>query len=146
MRDRLHSKRMNPELVSLYPTIRLVHIGLVLVSGTLFTLRGLAVLQGRAWPALRAVRLSSYGIDTGLLGAAVLLLVTLQLNPFTTPWLLTKIALLLVYIVLGTLALKRARTLRVRQYCFVAALLCYGFMLTVALTHSPMGALRWFGV
>ena len=87
----------------------------------------------------------SYGIDTSLLGAAVLLLVILQLNPLFTPWLLTKLVLLLVYIALGSMALKRARSRQLRLYYLLAALLCYGFMLSVALTHSPLGALRWLG-
>ena len=88
----------------------------------------------------------SYGIDTALLGAAVLLLVILELNPLFTPWLLTKLVLLLVYIVLGSMALKRARSRQLRLYYLLAALLCYGFMLSVALTHSPRGALLWFGL
>jgi uncharacterized membrane protein SirB2 len=137
---------MSIELAAWYPAVRLTHISLVLISGTLFALRGLAVLSGHAWAMQLAVRRLSYSIDTGLLAAAVLLLVILNLNPFVTPWLLTKIVLLLLYIVLGTLALKRARTSQVRRYCFVAALLCFGFMLSVALTHSPRGALRWFGL
>jgi uncharacterized membrane protein SirB2 len=134
------------ELAAFYPAIRLAHISLVLVSGALFALRGLAVLQGQAWGMHRAVRMLSYGIDTTLLGAALLLLAILSLNPLTTSWLLTKLGLLLVYIVLGSMALKRARSRRLRLYYLLAALLCYGFMLSVALTHSPLGALRWFGL
>ena len=137
---------MSTELAVFYPAIRLTHISLVIISGSLFALRGLAVLQGHTWPMQRAVRVLSYCIDTGLLGAAVLLLLILQLNPFVTPWLLTKIVLLLLYIALGTLALKRARTPHIRRRCLFAALLCFGFMLSVALTHSPLGALRWFGL
>jgi uncharacterized membrane protein SirB2 len=137
---------MTTELAAFYPAIRLAHISLVLVSGTLFALRGLAVLQGRAWAMHRAVRMLSYGIDTALLGAALLLLAILNLNPFTTSWLLTKLVLLLVYIVLGSMALKRARSQQLRQYYLLASLLCYGFMISVALTHSPLGALRWFGL
>ena len=134
------------ELAAFYPVIRLTHISLVLVSGALFTLRGLAVLQGQPWARRRAVRMLSYGIDTTLLGAAVLLLVILELNPLLTPWLLTKLVLLLVYIVLGSMALKRARSQQHRLYYLLASLLCYGFMLSVALTHSPRGALLWFGL
>ena len=137
---------MSAELAAWYPAVRLTHISLVLISGTLFALRGLAVLGGHAWAMHRAVRRLSYCIDTGLLSAAILLLLVLHLNPFVTAWLLTKIVLLLLYVVLGTLALKRARSPQLRRYCFVAALLCYGFMLSVALTHSPLGALRWFGL
>ena len=117
----------------------------MLASGALFALRGLAVLQGQVWAMRRSVRLLSYSIDTALLGAALLLLAILGLNPLSTPWLLTKLALLLLYIVLGSLALKRARTALTRLASYLMALLCYGFMLTVALTHSPLGVLRWLG-
>jgi uncharacterized membrane protein SirB2 len=137
---------MTSEFAAFYPALRLAHISLVLASGTLFALRGLAVLQGQAWAMQRAVRMLSYGIDTALLGAALLLLAILSLNPFTTSWLLTKLGLLLVYIGLGSMALKRARTRSARLAGYLAALLCYGFMLSVALTHSPLGALRWLGL
>jgi uncharacterized membrane protein SirB2 len=129
-------------LIELYPQVRWTHIGLVLTSGALFAARGVGVLLGAPWSQALAVRRLSYSIDTALLSAAMLLL---DINPFAVAWLSTKIALLLVYIVLGTLALKRARTPRVRLLCLVAALLCYGFMLTVALAHHPLGifAMLW---
>ena len=126
-------------LIDLYPQVRLAHIGLVLISGILFAARGVGVLVGAPWSMAPAVRRMSYTIDTALLGAALLLLYVLDINPFVVPWLSTKIALLLAYIVLGTLALKRARTPRVRLLCFLTALLCFGFMLTVARAHQPLG-------
>jgi uncharacterized membrane protein SirB2 len=54
-------------------------------------------------------------------------------------WLGTKIALLLLYIVLGTFALKRARTPRMRLVFYIASLLCFAYMLTVARAHHPLG-------
>lgn len=125
--------------MDLYFPARLAHISLVLISGTLFAARGVGVLAGAPWSMAPAVRRLSYTIDTALLSAALLLLYVLDINPFVVAWLSTKIALLLAYIVLGTLALKRARTTRVRALCFVAALLCFGFMLTVARAHHPLG-------
>lgn len=126
-------------LVELYPQVRWTHIGLVLASGALFAARGVAVLMGARWSMALAVRRASYLLDTALLGAALLLLYILDTNPFTVAWLSVKIGLLLLYIVLGTLALKRARTPRARLLSLLGALLCYGFMLTVALTHHPLG-------
>jgi uncharacterized membrane protein SirB2 len=125
--------------MDIYVPARLVHIGLVLISGTLFAARGVGVLTGAPWSIAPAVRRLSYAIDTALLGAALLLLYVLDINPFAIAWLSTKIALLMAYIVLGTLALKRARTTRMRVLCFVAALLCFAFMLTVARAHHPLG-------
>lgn len=130
-------------LLDLYPDVRSAHIALVAISGALFFSRGIAVMTGAAWAMQPAVRRMSVLIDTALLAAALLLLYMLQLNPWAVGWLGTKMGLLLVYIVLGSFALKRARTARVRWVCFVAALLCLGFMVSVAVAHSPLGLFTW---
>lgn len=126
-------------LPELYPFVRWAHIGLVLTSGSLFAARGLGVLLGAQWAMTPGVRRLSYSLDTALLAAALLLLYILHLNPFAVAWLGTKIALLLFYIVLGTFALKRARTPRMRLVFYIASLLCFAYMLTVARAHHPLG-------
>jgi uncharacterized membrane protein SirB2 len=128
-------------LSELYPLARTAHISLVVTSGALFATRGVAVWMGASWAMAPGLRRLSYAIDTALLGAALLLLAILDLNPFVVPWLGTKIGLLLLYIVLGSLALKRAPTRRLRAASLVAALLCFGFMVSVALAHNPFGIL-----
>lgn len=124
-----------------YPGIRLAHMALVAMSGALFFARGVGVLLGGTWSLNKGVRRISVLIDSALLGAALLLLHLLQLNPWVEGWLATKMGLLLIYIVLGTLALRRARTVRMRAACFVGALLCLGFMVSVAQAHHPLGLL-----
>jgi uncharacterized membrane protein SirB2 len=59
--------------------------------------------------------------------------------PFSTGWLTTKVVLLLAYIVLGSIALKRGRSKRIRVAAFVAALLTVGFIVSVAQAHHPLG-------
>jgi uncharacterized membrane protein SirB2 len=81
-------------LIEFYPDIRLVHITSVIASGSLFALRGVMTLAGSTLPMHPAIRYTSYAIDTVLLTAALMLLSVLRLNPFTTPWLATKLALL----------------------------------------------------
>jgi uncharacterized membrane protein SirB2 len=127
--------------IEFYPSLRQVHIGLALTSGTLFLVRGLAALAGARWPGAAVARHASMGIDTALLAAALGLLWLLHLNPFATAWLQSKLVLLVVYVVLGTFALKRARTRTARLLCFVAALACFGAMLAVARTHQPFAGL-----
>lgn len=129
------------QLIDFYSQVRWAHISLVFTSGTLFAARGIGVLRGAQWCMAPGVRRLSYLIDTALLGAALLLLYMLQINPWAVAWITTKIGLLLLYIVLGTFALKRARTPRLRLLCFVAALLCLGFMVSVARAHHPLGIL-----
>ena len=54
-------------------------------------------------------------------------------------WLTVKVLLLVVYIVLGSFALKRGRTPRVRAWCYAAALVVYLFIVSVARAHDPLG-------
>ena len=129
-------------MLTFYLQIKSVHIAAVLASGGLFALRGALVLAGVRWAMAAPLRYLSYGIDTVLLTAALMLLTALKLNPFATPWLSVKLALLVCYVVLGTLALKRARTPRARAVCYAAALGCFAFMYFVARAHHPLGLLQ----
>jgi uncharacterized membrane protein SirB2 len=131
-------------LVEFYPLLRHTHIGLVVASGTLFALRGAAVLAGMRWPQRPGWRVASVIIDTGLLTAAVLLAIALRLNPLTTGWLAAKIVLLLVYIALGTLALKRARSFGARFVGYAASLAVFVTIFGIARAHHPLGWLRAF--
>ena len=125
-----------------YPTLKLLHMVLVVLSGTLFVARGAGVLAGLAWPMHPAARRASVAIDTLLLSAGVTMWVLLSWHPVRDPWLGTKLLLLLLYIVLGSLALKRAPRPGQRAVFFVAALAVYGFMASVAVAHHPLGLLR----
>lgn len=124
-----------------YAPLKLAHVTLVGLSGSLFALRGLAVLAGQAWAMARPLRLVSVAIDTLLLAAGVALWTLLQLQPLRDPWLGAKLVLLVVYIVLGSFALERGRTAPVRGLSYVAALACFGWMVSIALTHHPLGLL-----
>lgn len=131
---------MDPSgLLAWYPQLRTLHIACVLLSGALFFARGTSVLAGAAWPMRTPVRLTSYAIDSVLLAAALGLAAILPVTLFANGWLTAKIVLLLVYIALGTFALKRARTQRGRALCFVGAVAVFLFMISVARAHHPLG-------
>lgn len=131
-----------PEFAVWYLPLKSAHIGLALLSGTLFALRGALVLAGQGWAMARPWRMLSYGIDTLLLTAGVTLWVLLSLNPVISLWLGAKLLLLVLYIVLGSLALKRARSPAVRRASYAGALMVYMFMASVALSHHPLGPLQ----
>ena len=131
-------------MIEFYPQIKWVHIAWVLASGALFALRGLLVQTGHPGAAQWApVRYLSYSIDTTLLTAALMLLTILPGAMFANGWLTTKLILLVVYVLLGTLALKRARTPRARLAFYMAALATYVYMLGVARMHHPLGWLLY---
>jgi uncharacterized membrane protein SirB2 len=131
-------------VIEFYPQIKLVHVAAVLLSGGLFMLRGLAVLGGTRWGMVAPVRLISYGIDIVLLSAALMLLAILPSAMFANGWLWAKLCLLLAYIALGSFALKRGRTPRTRLTCFIAALLIFIAMFTIARSRHPLGAIITF--
>ena len=130
-----------------YPQIRTVHIWSVVASGLLFALRGGAFnLAGAAWPKGLPVRLVSWTIDTTLLTAALILMTLVQQYPFVDHWLTVKVTLLVVYIVLGTQAFAASRSRRTRTTFWIAALLVFGFIVTVARAHHPLGLLSGLAV
>lgn len=129
-------------MLEFYPQIRLFHISCVLISGSLFCLRGLLMLAGSAHSNHVMLRWLSYAIDTALLGAALLLVTLLHQYPIQQNWLTAKLLLIVVYVVLGVFALRRGRTYRARAGCFAAAVLVYLFVISVARTHDPLGVLR----
>ncbi|MEX2630596.1 MAG: SirB2 family protein [Tistlia sp.] len=126
-------------MIELYPEVRLVHIVAVVASGGLFLLRGLALNLGFAWPRAAPLRYLSYSVDTLLLAAAILLTTLVEQYPFLHAWLTVKVLLLVAYIALGILAFRQGRPRAVRLGCWLAALAVYGFIVSVARAHHPLG-------
>jgi uncharacterized membrane protein SirB2 len=119
-------------------------LALVVLSGTLFALRGAGVLAGARWPLHKALRIGSVVIDTLLLSAGVTLWALLPLNPLREQWLGAKLALLVLYIFLGSWALKRAGTTAARAAFLIAALTVFATMVSIGWTRHPLGMWRWF--
>jgi len=128
-------------MLEFYPQIKAVHIAAVMASGLLFLLRGTAVQFGAAWAMAAPLRYLSYSIDTVLLTAALMLATVLHQYPFVHGWLTAKVLLLICYVVLGSFALKRGRTRAVRTWCWIAALLVYLFIVSIARAHHPLGVI-----
>lgn len=129
-------------MIEFYAQIKWVHVAAVLSSGSLFLLRGLLLQLGQQGLAMNAaVRYLSYSIDTVLLTAALMLLSILPHAVFANGWLTVKLLLLPLYVVLGSFALKRGRTAKVRLGSYLLAMLVFGFMLMVAHSHQPLGVL-----
>ena len=128
-------------MIEFYPQIKFVHVLCVILSGSLFAVRGAMMLAGSRLANHALLRFTSYAIDTTLLTAALMLATLLQQYPFVQSWLTLKVLLLAVYIVLGVFALRRGRTRRVRAGCFAAAIAVFLFIVSVARTHDPRGIL-----
>lgn len=128
-----------------YPQIKLLHVLCVALSGALFALRASSSCLGANWPLAAPWRYLSYCIDTALLTAAMMLLTLLPRGYFANGWLWAKLLLLACYVVLGSFALKRGRTRKLRVRCLMGAIACYLMIASIALTHHPLGVLQSLG-
>ena len=97
------------------------------------------MIAGHAWPKQMVWRRLSVLIDIALLGAGASLWAILSLNPVHNTWLGMKLVLLVVYIVLGVIALKPTSNTRTRVVALVAALAVVSAMVGIALARDPAG-------
>jgi uncharacterized membrane protein SirB2 len=122
-----------------FATAKLVHQGSVVFSLAGFFVRGAAAIGGAAWPSGKVAKTLSQLVDTVLLLSALTLVWMLRLTPANAPWLMAKLVGLIAYVGLGILALRPGRPLRIRAAAWVAALCTVAWMVSVAITKSPLG-------
>ena len=121
-----------------YLLLKHLHMSCAALSGTIFLLRGLWMLQDSPQLGRRWVRTLPHLIDTVLLASAVTLAVWSAQYPLAQPWLTAKVCALLLYIVLGSVALKRGRSKGIRAAAFLAALATFAYIVAVALSKNPL--------
>jgi uncharacterized membrane protein SirB2 len=128
-------------VIEYYAEIRWVHVHAVIASIGLFAARGLLMILDLPWRQHFVLRTLPHAIDTALLTSALMLSSMLQQYPLAQPWLTVKLLALAVYIVLGSIALRRGRSRRVRFVAFGAALATVLFIVSVASLRNPLGLL-----
>ena len=119
-----------------YFVLKYLHISCVVLSGAGFVLRGVWMIRGSPLLARRWVRVVPHIVDSVLLASALAMAVTSAQYPLIHGWLTAKVAGLVAYIVLGTIALKRGRTYSIRVAAFGAALLVFIYIVAVAFTKE----------
>jgi uncharacterized membrane protein SirB2 len=122
--------------MSSYFILKFVHVATAFISIVGFTIRGIWMIQSSPILQKRWIRIVPHINDTVLLlSAIVLVIVTSQyLGPVI--WINAKIAALLIYIILGTVALKRGKTKLIRIISGVLALLTFSYIGVVAFSKN----------
>ncbi len=115
-----------------------LHMTMAVLSILGFLLRGYWAWASPALLARKPVKIVPHIVDTLLLAAAIGLLIAYGWNPFAFGWLTAKIVLLVVYIVLGTIALKGRVTGAPRAVAFFAAVAVFAWILEIAFTKTVM--------
>jgi len=118
--------------------LKLIHVTTAAVSYALFFLRGVWMINGSPRLGERWARIAPHANDTLLLAAAIWMTILTRQYPGTHAWLTAKLVALVVYIGLGTVALKRGKTRRTRIAAWLAAQTVFFYIVAVALTRNPL--------
>jgi uncharacterized membrane protein SirB2 len=125
-----------------YTIFKTLHLTTIAISLALFVLRGIWMMADSPRLQARWVRIVPHLNDTLLLASGIGLAVLLQQYPLVHGWITAKVSALILYIVLGTIALKRGKSRGRRIAAWFAALLVFGYMFAVAVTHDPFPFLQ----
>lgn len=120
--------------------IKLIHMSTAFISISFFVIRGFWVFNHTEMMNKKWVKIVPHINDTILLVTAIFLAISIQQYPFTHDWLTAKFIALLLYIVFGMFALKRAKNMKNKVIFFVFALSVFIYIVGVAVNRSP----NWF--
>ena len=120
--------------------IKLIHMSTAFISISLFLFRGFWVFKNSPMMSKKWVKILPHVNDTVLLITATLLALSVQQYPFVDGWLTAKFTALIIYIIFGMFALKRAKEIKNKVVFFILALVTFSYIVGVALTRS----VDWF--
>jgi uncharacterized membrane protein SirB2 len=121
----------------LYAAVKQLHVAAVALSGALFFLRGVWMIADSPRLKARWVRVAPHVNDTVLLVAGVYLAAVMGLQP----WIVAKLVALVVYILVGMVAITRGPTKQIRVVAWVAAMGVFLYIVAVAVRKSPLPVL-----
>ncbi len=117
-----------------YLALKGAHAGFAYLTVLSFTIRGIWMLTDSRLLTARLTRIVPHVIDTALLGLGIWLAWSARFNPLAEPWLMAKIVLLLVYVGLGSVALRPGRSKAVRTAAYVTSLVVVTGIIVIAKT------------
>lgn len=103
-----------------------------MISISLFLWRGVMMWVGRPLKSRFLRRTLPDSVDSLLLAAGIIMAFLLDISPLDSHWLAAKIGGLLLYIVLGAVALKYGRGRVVKRGCFIAAVATFAYLMLLA--------------
>jgi uncharacterized membrane protein SirB2 len=118
----------------IYAAVKQLHVAAVILSWTLFFLRGAWMIADSPRLEARWVRVVPHVNDTVLLLAGVYLATLVGLQP----WIVAKLVALVAYILIGMVAITRGKTKAVRIAAWIAAQGVFLYIVAVALRKNPV--------
>ena len=121
-----------------YALIKHIHVSCAVISFTLFFLRGIWSFNGSPIMRQRWTKIVPHIVDTLLLASALWLAFIIRQYPFVDAWLTAKFFGLVLYILLGTIALKYGKSITIRMVAWFTALAVFAYIVLVAKQHNPL--------
>lgn len=122
----------------MYHWVKIIHVAMVATTGTFFAIRYYWMITRPALLEKAWVKRLPVIVDTTLLVSGITMAVMSQQYPGVVPWLTAKLTALLVYIISGSIALRRGQTRKIRIYVGIFSLTTLAYIISVALTRSPL--------
>jgi len=122
----------------MYTFIKIVHMTCAMLSILGFLGRGILKINESPIVEKKLVKVLPHVIDTVLLVSAIALVVMSGQYPWVAPWVSAKVLGLIVYIGLGVVVMRTAKTRQTRIIAFALALVTAAYILMVASTKTIM--------
>lgn len=118
--------------------LKILHITTVVITTGLFVIRGIGLFSQAGFMQQRWVKIVPHVNDTVLLVSGIFLAIQIGQYPLVDAWLTAKLVALVLYIVMGLMVFRFART-RIQQLGYwLAAIAVLFYMIGVAVRHNPM--------
>ena len=121
--------------------LRELHVALALLTAMSFCLRAYWMLARSPYLTVSWSRWLPHVVDSLLFLTGLTMAIGLSLSPHAHPWLAVKLVAVVVYVVIGSVALKRGRSYRQRVLALILSLLVLAYIFAVALHHDPWAGL-----
>jgi len=120
-----------------YSLLKYLHVLTINLTFGLFMVRGYWMIINSALLSRRWVRVVPHINDTILLAAALAMTYHQGAQIFTHGWLIAKIIALVIYVVLGSIALRPGRPKIIRIMAWLFALAVFAYIVLVAVSKDP---------
>jgi uncharacterized membrane protein SirB2 len=119
-------------------SLKALHIIFALLTFLSFSLRGVWMLMDSPLLKRKVVRIFPHIIDTCLFASGLTMALTYYQAFYIHTWLVAKLTALILYIVMGSIALKYGKSKKIRMFSLIVSWLILIYIVIVARTQSPI--------
>ena len=123
--------------MTFYEIVKYIHVTAIILSISGFLVRVNLQLNDSPYQTKYWFKKLPHKVDTILLASALTMVYIMGVNPLTTFWISEKIIGLLIYILLGMVALRWGKTKTVKKVAASAALIVFAYIIYVAHYKAP---------